>query len=168
MAAALIEALFAIAERWLSAQVGEGLIHDLRATLFDHVQRMPLAFFTHTQTGTLISRLNNDVIGAQRALTGTLGSILSNLIVAVSTLATMFILEWRLTFLALLLLPLFVWPTKRVGKKISDIAREQMDRNAEMNSTMTERFSVSGAQLVKLFGNHDRETTTFRDRSGGS
>ena len=165
VAAALIEALFAIAERWLSAQVGEGLIHDLRATLFDHVQRMPLAFFTHTQTGTLISRLNNDVIGAQRALTGTLGSILSNLIVAVSTLATMFILEWRLTFLALLLLPLFVWPTKRVGKKISDIAREQMDRNAEMNSTMTERFSVSGAQLVKLFGNHDRETTTFRDRA---
>ena len=165
VAAALIEALFAIAERWLSAQVGEGLIHDLRATLFDHVQRMPLAFFTHTQTGTLISRLNNDVIGAQRALTGTLGSILSNLIVAVSTLATMFILEWRLTFLALLLLPLFVWPTKRVGKKISDIAREQMDRNAEMNSAMTERFSVSGAQLVKLFGNHDRETTTFRDRA---
>jgi len=163
--AALVEALFAIIERWLSAQVGEGLIHDLRATLFDHVQRMPLAFFTHTQTGTLVSRLNNDVIGAQRALTGTLGSILSNFIVAVSTLVTMFILEWRLTFLALLLLPLFVWPTKRVGKKLSDIAREQMDRNAEMNSTMTERFSVSGAQLVKLFGNHDREATTFRHRA---
>ena len=165
VAAALIEALFAITERWLSAQVGEGLIHDLRATLFDHVQRMPLAFFTNTQTGTLVSRLNNDVIGAQRALTGTLGSILSNLIVAVSTLTTMFILEWRLTFLALLLLPLFVWPTKRVGKKLSDIAREQMDRNAEMNSTMTERFSVSGAQVVKLFGNHDREATSFRRRA---
>ena len=143
----------------------EGLIHDLRATLFDHVQRMPLAFFTHTQTGTLVSRLNNDVIGAQRAVTGTLGTILSNLIVAVSTLVTMFILEWRLTFLALLLLPLFVWPAKRVGKKLSDIAREQMDKNAEMNSTMTERFSVSGAQLVKLFGNHDREATTFRHRA---
>ena len=165
VAAALIEALFAIVERWLSAQVGEGLIHDLRATLFDHVQRMSLAFFTNTQTGTLVSRLNNDVIGAQRALTGTLGSILSNFIVAVSTLVTMFILEWRLTFLALLLLPLFVWPAKRVGKKLSDIAREQMDRNAEMNSTMTERFSVSGAQLVKLFGNHDREATTFRHRA---
>ena len=165
VAAALIEALFAIVERWLSAQVGEGLIHDLRATLFDHVQRMSLAFFTNTQTGTLVSRLNNDVIGAQRALTGTLGSILSNFIVAVSTLVTMFILEWRLTFLALLLLPLFVWPAKRVGKKLSDIAREQMDRNAEMNSTMTERFSVSGAQLVKLFGNHDREATTFRLRA---
>lgn len=165
VAAALIEALFAIVERWLSAQVGEGLIHDLRATLFDHVQRMPLAFFTNTQTGTLVSRLNNDVIGAQRALTGTLGSILSNLIVAASTLIAMFILEWRLTFLALLLLPLFVWPTKRVGKKLSDIAREQMDRNAEMNSTMTERFSVSGAQLVKLFGNHEREATTFRNRA---
>ncbi len=163
--AALVEALFAIIERWLSAQVGEGLIHDLRATLFDHVQRMPLAFFTHTQTGTLVSRLNNDVIGAQRAVTGTLGTILSNLIVAVSTLVTMFILEWRLTFLALLLLPLFVWPAKRVGKKLSDIAREQMDKNAEMNSTMTERFSVSGAQLVKLFGNHDREATTFRHRA---
>jgi ATP-binding cassette subfamily B protein len=165
VAAALIEALFALVERWLSAQVGEGLIHDLRATLFDHVQRMPLAFFTHTQTGTLVSRLNNDVIGAQRAVTGTLGTILSNLIVAVSTLVTMFILEWRLTFLALLLLPLFIWPAKRVGKKLSDIAREQMDRNAEMNSTMTERFSVSGAQLVKLFGNHDREATTFRHRA---
>ena len=165
VAAALIEALFAIVERWLSAQVGEGLIHDLRATLFDHVQRMPLAFFTHTQTGTLVSRLNNDVIGAQRAVTGTLGTILSNLIVAVSTLVTMFILEWRLTFLALLLLPLFIWPAKRVGKKLSNIAREQMDRNAEMNSTMTERFSVSGAQLVKLFGNHDREATTFRHRA---
>ena len=165
VAAALVEALFAIVERWLSAQVGEGLIHDLRATLFDHVQRMPLAFFTNTQTGTLVSRLNNDVIGAQRALTGTLGSILSNLIVAVSTLATMFILEWRLTFLALLLLPLFVWPTKRVGKKLSDIAREQMDRNAEMNSTMTERFSVSGAQIVKLFGNHNEEATSFRHRA---
>ena len=163
--AALVEALFAIIERWLSAQVGEGLIHDLRATLFDHVQRMPLAFFTHTQTGTLVSRLNNDVIGAQRAVTGTLGTILSNLIVAVSTLVTMFILEWRLTFLALLLLPLFVWPAKRVGKKLSDIAREQMDKNAEMNSTMTERFSVSGAQLVKLFGNHEREATTFRHRA---
>jgi ATP-binding cassette subfamily B protein len=165
VAAALIEALFAIVERWLSAQVGEGLIHDLRATLFDHVQRMPLAFFTHTQTGTLVSRLNNDVIGAQRAVTGTLGTILSNLIVAVSTLVTMFILEWRLTFLALLLLPLFIWPAKRVGKKLSNIAREQMDRNAEMNSTMTEKFSVSGAQLVKLFGNHDREATTFRHRA---
>jgi ATP-binding cassette, subfamily B, bacterial len=165
VAAALVEALFAIIERWLSAQVGEGLIHDLRATLFDHVQRMPLAFFTHTQTGTLVSRLNNDVIGAQRAVTGTLGTILSNLIVAVSTLVTMFILEWRLTFLALLLLPLFVWPAKRVGKKLSNIAREQMDRNADMNSTMTERFSVSGAQLVKLFGNHDREATTFRHRA---
>lgn len=165
VAAALIEALFALVERWLSAQVGEGLIHDLRATLFDHVQRMPLAFFTHTQTGTLVSRLNNDVIGAQRAVTGTLGTILSNLIVAVSTLVTMFILEWRLTFLALLLLPLFIWPAKRVGKKLSDIAREQMDRNAEMNSTMTERFSVSGAQLVKLFGNHDREATTFQHRA---
>ena len=165
VAAALIEAIFAIVERWLSAQVGEGLIHDLRAALFDHVQRMPLAFFTNTQTGTLISRLNNDVIGAQRALTGTLGSILSNLVVAVSTLVTMFILEWRLTFLALMLLPFFIWPTKRVGKKLSDIAREQMDRNAEMNSTMTERFSVSGAQLVKLFGNHGREATTFRHRA---
>jgi len=165
VAAALIEAIFAIVERWLSAQVGEGLIHDLRAALFDHVQRMPLAFFTNTQTGTLISRLNNDVIGAQRALTGTLGSILSNLVVAVSTLVTMFILEWRLTFLALMLLPFFIWPTKRVGKKLSDIAREQMDRNAEMNSTMTERFSVSGAQLVKLFGNHGQEATTFRHRA---
>ena len=106
VAAALIEALFAIVERWLSAQVGEGLIHDLRATLFDHVQRMPLAFFTHTQTGTLVSRLNNDVIGAQRAVTGTLGTILSNLIVAVSTLVTMFIFR---AHLKLLLVMMFIF-----------------------------------------------------------
>ncbi|MDG2111248.1 MAG: ABC transporter ATP-binding protein [Actinomycetota bacterium] len=165
VAAAFAEAIFALLERWLSARVGEGLIHDLRATLFDHVQRMPLAFFTHTQTGLLVSRLNNDVIGAQRAVTGTLGTVISNLIVAVSTLIAMFILEWRLTLLALLLLPLFVWPAKRVGRVLSEITREQMERNADMNSTMTERFSVSGAQLVKLFGDHDSEEEGFRGRA---
>ncbi len=165
VAAAFAEALFALLERWLSARVGEGLIHDLRASLFDHVQRMPLAFFTHTQTGLLVSRLNNDVIGAQRAVTGTLGTVISNLIVAVSTLVTMFILEWRLTLLALVLLPLFVWPAKRVGRVLSDITREQMERNADMNSTMTERFSVSGAQLVKLFGRHEAEALGFSTRA---
>ncbi len=161
VAAAFAVALFALAERWLSARVGEGLINDLRSTLFDHVQRMPLAFFTHTQTGMLVSRLNNDVIGAQRAVTGTLGTVVTNLIVAVSTLVAMFWLEWRLTLLALVLLPLFVWPAKRVGAALSNITREQMERNAEMNSTMTERFSVSGAQLVKLFGHHPTEADSF-------
>lgn len=161
VATAFGAALLALLERWLSARVGEGLINDLRATLFDHVQRMPLAFFTHTQTGLLVSRLNNDVIGAQRAVTGTLGTVVTNLIMAVSTLTFMFILEWRLTLIALALLPLFVWPAKRVGRVVSNITREQMERNAEMNSTMTERFSVSGAQLVKLFGDHRSESQRF-------
>jgi len=161
VATAFGAAILALIERWLSARVGEGLINDLRATLYDHVQRMPLAFFTHTQTGLLVSRLNNDVIGAQRAVTGTLGTVVTNFITAASTLVFMFILEWRLTLLALLLMPLFVWPAKRVGRVVSNITREQMERNAEMNSTMTERFSVSGAQLVKLFGDHPTEAQRF-------
>ena len=165
LAAAVGEAVIAIGERWLSAKVGEGLIHDLRATLFDHVQRMPLAFFTHTQTGLLVSRLNNDVIGAQRAVTGTLGTVITNVITAASTLLLMLVIEWRLTLLALALLPLFVLPTKRVGAALSRITREQMDRNADMNSTMTERFSVSGAQLVKLFGDQDVERDEFAGRA---
>jgi ATP-binding cassette subfamily B protein len=165
LGAAIAEAIIAVAERFLSSKVGEGLIHDLRATLFDHVQRMPLAFFTHTQTGLLVSRLNNDVIGAQRAVTGTLGTVITNGITAVSTLALMLVLEWRLTLLALALLPLFILPTKKVGAAVSRITREQMDRNAEMNSTMTEKFAVSGAQLVKLFGNQTVEAEEFSGRA---
>lgn len=166
VAAALGEALLTLLERWLSATVGEGLIFDLRAALFDHVQRMPVLFFTRTQTGTLISRLNNDVIGAQRAFTGTLGTVVSNVITLVGTLAAMFLLEWRLTLLAVVIVPLFVLPARRVGRRLQAITREGMDLNASMNDTMTERFNVAGALLVKLFGRHDGEARDFARRAG--
>jgi ATP-binding cassette subfamily B protein len=156
---------FSLLERWLSSTIGEGLIYDLRAALFDHVQRMPLAFFTRTQTGALISRLNNDVIGAQRAITQTLGSVVSNVVVLVTTLVAMALLEWRLTLLSLVLLPLFIIPAKRIGRRLQELTREGMNLNASMNATMTERFGVSGALLVKLFGRHDDETVEFSDRA---
>ena len=159
--AALTRALLSFVERWFSATVGEGLIYDLRLELFDHVQRLPISFFTRTQTGALVSRLNNDVIGAQRALTGTLGTVVANSITAATTLATMFVLEWRITLMAMTLLPLFVLPARRVGQKVAEITREGMDLNASMNATMTERFNVAGAQLVKLFGRHDEERDDF-------
>ena len=127
---------------------------------------MPIAFFTRTQTGALISRMNNDVIGAQRAVTGTLGSVVSNVVVLVTTLTAMFVLEWQLTLLALVLLPIFIIPAKRVGRRLQAITREGMDLNAAMNTQMTERFNVSGALLVKLFGSHEREADEFGDRAG--
>jgi ATP-binding cassette, subfamily B, bacterial len=163
--AALIDAGLAILQRWYSARIGEGLIYDLRVALFGKVQRMPVAFFTRTQTGALISRLNNDVVGAQNAVTSTLGSLVSNVIVLVTTLAAMIALEWRLTLLTLIVLPLFIVPAKRVGKRLQAISREQMGVNAEMNSQMTERFNVSGAQLVKLFGRSHDEIDLFDSRA---
>lgn len=163
--AAISDALLAIVQRWCSARIGEGLIYDLRVALFAKVQRMPVAFFTRTQTGALISRLNNDVVGAQTAVTSTLGSVVSNVIVLVTTLAAMIALEWRLTVLALVVLPIFIVPAKRVGKRLQVIAREQMGVNAEMNSQMTERFNVSGAQLVKLFGRSRDEVDVFDRRA---
>ena len=166
LAAALGEALLTLLERWLSSTVGEGLIFNLRAALFDHVQRMPVLFFTRTQTGTLISRLNNDVIGAQRAFTGTLGTVVGNVIALAGTLAAMFLLEWRLTLLAVAIVPLFVLPARRVGRRLQAITREGMDLNASMNDTMTERFNVAGALLVKLFGHHDAEARDFGRRAG--
>ncbi|MCP3853985.1 MAG: ABC transporter ATP-binding protein [Actinomycetia bacterium] len=162
---ALIEAVLNLLERWWSSQIGEGVIYDLRAALFDHVQRMPLSFFLRTQTGALISRLNNDVIGAQRALTGTLGSVVSNVITLVTTLVAMALLEWRLTLLALLVLPAFILPTRRVGTRLQELTREGMNLNAAMNTTMTERFNISGALLVKLFGRHDEERDEFAARA---
>ena len=150
--AAVATAGLSFFERWWSSRIGEGLIYDLRVKLFDHVQRLPLAFFTRTQTGALISRMNNDVIGAQRAVTGTLGSVVSNVVVLATTLTAMFILQWQITLLALVLLPLFIIPAKRVGRKLQAITRESFDLNADMNTQMTERFNVSGALLVKLFG----------------
>ena len=164
---AVFEAVLSLAERWWSSRIGEGVIFDLRVALFDHVQRMPIAFFTRTQTGALTSRLNNDVIGAQRALTGTLGSVVSNVVVLVTTLAAMMFLEWRLTMLSLVLLPLFIVPAKRVGRRLQAITREQMDLNAAMNTTMTERFNVAGALLVKLFGIPTAETASFARRADG-
>jgi ATP-binding cassette subfamily B protein len=130
------------------------------------VQRLPLSFFTRTQTGALVSRLNNDVIGAQRALTGTLGTVVANTITGITTVATMFFLEWRITLLSLILIPLFVLPARRVGRIVADITREGMNLNASMNTTMTERFNVSGALLVKLFGRPDEERYDFADQAG--
>lgn len=167
VAAALGDALFAIVQRWLSSTIGEGLIYDLRVALFDKVQRMPVAFFTRTQTGALISRLNNDVIGAQNAVTSTLGSVVSNVVVLITTLTAMVVLEWRLTALSLVVLPLFIIPAKRVGIRLGGIAREQMELNAEMNTQMSERFNVAGAVIVKLFGRREREVATFAGRAAG-
>lgn len=161
VAAAFLEAGLSFIERWWSARIGEGLIFDLRVSLYDHVQRMPVAFFTHVQTGSLISRMNNDVIGAQRAFTGTLSSVVSNTIVLATTLVAMLALEWRLTLLALALLPVFIAPTKRVGRRLQALTRQGMEHNAAMNTVMTERLNVAGALLVKLFGRHDVERAGF-------
>ena len=163
--AALVDACLAIVQRWCSARIGEGLIFDLRMALFEKVQRMPVAFFTRTQTGALVSRLNNDVVGAQNAVTNTLGSVVSNVVVLATTLTAMLMLEWRITLVALVVLPLFIVPAKRVGRRLQAISREQMGVNAEMNSQMTERFNVAGAQLVKLFGRSNDEVSLFRSRA---
>ncbi|MFA9444701.1 ABC transporter ATP-binding protein [Egicoccus sp. AB-alg6-2] len=165
VAVAILEAALSMVERWLSSSVGEGFILDLRRMLYRHVQSMPLAFFTRTQTGALITRLNNDVIGAQRALTGTMGTVVANFIGVTVTLAAMFSLSWQVTLLALTLLPLFIFPARIVGRRLQGLARRAMELNAEMNTTMTERFHVAGALLVKLFGRVDRETDAFADKA---
>jgi ATP-binding cassette subfamily B protein len=154
-----------LVERLLSASIGEHFILGLRTRLFRHVQGLPIAFFTRTQTGALVTRLNNDVIGAQRALTGTLGGIVDNLIGVLVTVTVMATLDWRVTLLAISLLPLFVIPARIVGRRLQDLARRSMALNADMNSTMTERFNVAGALLVKLFGRTDDEVRTFHDRA---
>ena len=163
---AVAQAGLTVAGRWYSARIGEGLIFDLRSALHDHVQRMPLGFFTRTQTGALISRMNNDVVGAQQALTGTLGGIVSNIMDLTFTLGAMVYLEWRLTLLALVVVPAFLVPAKFVGRKLQRITRESFTLNAAMNATMTERFNVSGALLVKLFGRPEQERSEFRDKAG--
>jgi ATP-binding cassette, subfamily B, bacterial len=162
---ALAVATLSMVERWLSASIGEELILDLRTMLYRHVQSMPLGFFTRTQTGALITRLNNDVVGAQRAMTGTLGGIVDNLIGVSVTLVAMLLLEWRVTLLSLVLLPLFIIPARIVGERLQSLSRRSMALNAEMNTVMTERFHVAGALLVKLFGRTDRESELFRDRA---
>jgi ATP-binding cassette, subfamily B, bacterial len=165
LAGAFMEAVLSLFERWWSSRIGEGLIFDLRVALFDHVQRMPISFFTRTQTGALVSRMNNDVIGAQRAVTGTLGSVVSNTITLTTVLITLFILQWQLTLLALVLLPLFLLPARRVGTRLQTITRESMNLNASMNTQMTERFNVAGALLVKLFGRPKTELDEFSGRA---
>ncbi len=165
VAVALLVAVLSMVERLLSATIGEGFILELRSRLYRHVQGLPIAFFTRTQTGALVTRLNNDVIGAQRALTGTLGGIVDNLIGVTVTITVMAALDWRVTLLAISLLPLFVVPARIVGRRLQDLARRSMALNADMNSTMTERFNVSGALLVKLFGRIDDEAATFHGRA---
>jgi ATP-binding cassette, subfamily B, bacterial len=151
--------------RYVSAKVGEGLIFDMRSKVFEHIQKMPIAFFTRTQTGALISRLNNDVIGAQQAFTDTLSSIVSNLISVSLVLVVMFFLSWQITLISLIILPIFVLPAKRVGRRLSVITRESYGLNAEMNNTMNERFNVSGALLVKLFGRPSQERHEFESKA---
>jgi ATP-binding cassette subfamily B protein len=162
---AIFDALLSLIQRWYSARIGEGIILDLRTKVYDHVQRMPLQFFTRTQTGALVSRLNNDVMGAQRAFTSTLSSVVSNVIQLVLTAAVMFTLSWQITALSLVMLPIFIIPARRVGKRLAEITKESYDLDAKMNATMTERFGVAGALLVKLFGQPDTEARRFGDRA---
>jgi ATP-binding cassette subfamily B protein len=162
---AVADAFLSLAQRWYSARIGEGIILDLRTRVYDHVQRMPLQFFTRTQTGALVSRLNNDVLGAQRAFTSTLSGVVSNVIQLVLTAAVMFSLSWEITVLSLVMLPVFIIPARRVGKRLAEITRESYNLDAKMNATMTERFNVSGALLVKLFGRPDAEAARFGERA---
>ncbi|HEX2173322.1 MAG TPA: ABC transporter ATP-binding protein, partial [Dehalococcoidia bacterium] len=163
----LLSGLIGVGQRYLSSQVGEGIIYDLRRALFAHMQGMSLRFFTESRTGELISRLNNDVVGSQQAVTGTAVNIISNSISLVWVLTFMISLEWRLTLIAIAVLPLFVLPARRVGRILRDVTRRQMALNAEMNSLMNETLGVSGALLVKLFGRADDETKRFSDRAAG-
>ena len=164
-ALAVLEAVVGLVSRWFSSRIGEGLIVDLRRAVYEHVQRMPVAFFTRTRTGALVSRLNNDVIGAQSAITTTLAAVLSNVIQLALALGVMITLAWQVTLLALLLLPIFVLPARRMGRAIADLRRESADLNAGMGTQMTERFSAPGATLVKLFGRPEEEAREFGDRA---
>ncbi|PSL53036.1 ABC-type multidrug transport system fused ATPase/permease subunit [Saccharothrix carnea] len=162
---AIVEAGLGLVTRWLSASIGEDLILDLRTTVFDHVQRMPIAFFTRTRTGALVSRLNNDVIGAQRAFSDTLSSVVGNLVTLALTLVVMISLSWQITLLALVLLPVFVVPARRMGARLARLEREAANHNATMSTQMTERFSAPGATLVKLFGRPAHESAEFATRA---
>ncbi|MEQ4717208.1 ABC transporter ATP-binding protein [Nonomuraea sp. B19D2] len=164
-ALALVDAGLTLVQRWFSARIGEGLIYDLRTEVFDHVQRMPVAFFMRAQTGALVSRLNTDVIGAQRALTSTLSSVVSNVVSLVLVLGAMFALSWQVTLVALVLLPIFIVPAKFVGRRMSALTREQMQLDAEMSSVTTERFNVAGAMVAKLYGRPEDDAEVFGRRA---
>jgi len=162
---AVADALFSMAGRWFSSRIGEGLIYDLRKQIFEHVQRQSIAFFTRTQTGALISRLNSDVIGAQQAFTSTLSGVISNLLGLILVAITMFTLSWQITLISLILLPVFLIPTKWVGRKLQGYTRQSFDLNAQMSATMTERFNVSGALLVSLYGDSKKEKNEFAEKA---
>ena len=165
-AVAIFDAVLGFVIRWFSARIGEGLIYDLRTQVFDHVQRQPIAFFTRAQTGSLVSRLDGDVVGAQQAITSTLSGVISNLLSLVVILITLFYLSWLVSLIALAMIPLFILPARLVGRRMQRLTRESMQLNAEMGSTMTERFNVAGAMLVKLFGRPREETDAFSLRAG--
>src|SRR4051812_14034605 len=162
---ALVSAVVNLAMRWFSAAIGEGLIYDMRSAVFRHIQRMPLAFFTRTQTGALISRINNDVLGAQQAFTGTLSNVVSNVISVTLVLIAMMFLSWQITLLALAMIPLFIIPARLMSKRLQKLTRESYTLNAEMSTQMTERFNVAGALLVKLFGRPEDEDRMFRTKA---
>lgn len=162
---AIADAIFSMIGRWFSARIGEGLIYDLRTQVFSHIQRQSIAFFTRTQTGALISRINSDVIGAQQAFTTTLSGLVSNVLTLTLVVATMLVLSWQITIVSLLLLPLFLIPTKWVGRRLQKLTRESFNLNAEMSATMTERFNVSGALLVSLYGDQNAENRYFSSRA---
>ncbi|MEI6700903.1 MAG: ABC transporter ATP-binding protein, partial [Actinomycetota bacterium] len=162
----ILDSGISLANRFISARIGEGLIFDMRSKIFAHVQEMPISFFMRTQTGALVSRLNNDIIGAQQAFTDLLSNMVGNVIGVGVTLTLMFWLSWQVTIAGLILLPCFLLPARRVGAKLGALTREGMNLNAKMNNTMQERFNVSGALLVKLFGNSSDETTSFDRRAG--
>jgi ATP-binding cassette, subfamily B, bacterial len=163
---AVANAVLSLLQRWYSARVGEGLIYDMRVALFDHVQRLPISFFTRVQTGALMSRMSNDVIGAQQAVTNTIGTVVQNAITLAITLAVMFGLEWRLTLLTLVVLPAFIIPARRIGRRLQVITRDGFILNASMSNTIAERFNVAGALVVKLFGKQTKERDEFADRAG--
>ena len=158
---AILDAVFSMIGRWFSARIGEGLIYDLRKQVFEHVQRQSIAFFTRTQTGALISRLNSDVIGAQQAFTSTLSGVVSNSLSLLLVIITMLTLSWQITLVSLVLLPVFLIPTKWIGRKLQGLTRQSFDINAQMSSNMTERFNVSGALLVSLYGDSEKEKSEF-------
>ena len=162
---AVADALFSMAGRWFSSRIGEGLIYDLRKQIFEHVQKQSIAFFTRSQTGALISRLNSDVIGAQQAFTSTLSGVISNLLGLILVAITMFTLSWQITLISLVLLPVFLIPTKWVGRKLQGYTRQSFDLNAQMSATMTERFNVSGALLVSLYGDSKKEKNEFAEKA---
>ena len=162
---AILDAALTLAQRRISASIGEGLIYDMRAKVFRHIQSMPISFFSRTQTGALVSRLNNDIIGAQQAFTDLLSNVVGNIVVVVLVLATMFVMSWQITLFALILVPIFLLPAKSMGQRLGKIFREGMGVNAEMNMVMQERFNVSGAMLVKLFGRPKEEASAFDSRA---